>query len=315
MKLLAVLMLLALATVATARSHHHRHVRNEIDTPQTVNADPTLYPLIINTWAGPFTAATDAAYQLFKSNPSASALDIVEYGASACEHNQCDGTVGFGGSPDENCESTLDALIMDGNTFNVGAVAGMRRIKDAMRVARHVLEYTQHTMLVGDLATEFAIQNGFKEEPLSTNKSLEMCKNWKTTQSCQPNFRVNVSPDPTKSCGPYTPNQSDKLDSSVFLDPPYTTHDTVSMIVFPGDGSAACGTSTNGATWKIPGRVGDGPITGSGSCQFTHLFVVIRFFSFASSYSHLFDGCWICLDVDADYGGCGSTGSGDIMMR
>lgn len=42
------------------------------------------------------------------------AIDAVESGCSVCELQQCDGTVGFGGSPDENGETTLDALIMDG---------------------------------------------------------------------------------------------------------------------------------------------------------------------------------------------------------
>lgn len=43
-----------------------------------------------------------------------SALDAVEAGCSRCEDEQCDHTVGFGGSPDENGETTLDAMIMDG---------------------------------------------------------------------------------------------------------------------------------------------------------------------------------------------------------
>lgn len=43
-----------------------------------------------------------------------SALDAVQKGCSTCEDEQCDGTVGFGGSPDEHGETTLDAMIMDG---------------------------------------------------------------------------------------------------------------------------------------------------------------------------------------------------------
>lgn len=60
-------------------------------------------PMVINTWSGPFTAATDAAY-LSLLNARTSALDAVELGCSTCEANQCDGSVGYGGSPDENCE-------------------------------------------------------------------------------------------------------------------------------------------------------------------------------------------------------------------
>lgn len=68
----------------------------------TNNNSPGL-PMVINTWGGPFTAATDAAYlSLLKTETSA--LDAVELGCSTCEENQCDGSVGYGGSPDENCE-------------------------------------------------------------------------------------------------------------------------------------------------------------------------------------------------------------------
>jgi N4-(beta-N-acetylglucosaminyl)-L-asparaginase len=63
------------------------------------------------------------------------------------------------------------------------------------------------------------------------------------------------------------------------------SHDTISMVVIDGARRMAAGTSTNGATFKIPGRVGDGPIVGSGSY------------------------------VDSDVGGCGATGDGDVMMR
>lgn len=47
-------------------------------------------------------------------NQRGSALDAVEQGCTVCEVEQCDGTVGYGGSPDENGETTLDAMIMDG---------------------------------------------------------------------------------------------------------------------------------------------------------------------------------------------------------
>lgn len=47
-------------------------------------------------------------------NPEHNALDAIVAGCSACEAKQCDGTVGFGGSPDEHAETTLDAMLMDG---------------------------------------------------------------------------------------------------------------------------------------------------------------------------------------------------------
>lgn len=245
------------------------------------------FPMVINTWGGPFTAATDAAYQALLK-PGTSALDAVEIGCATCETNQCDGSVGFGGSPGENCETTLDAMIMDGVTMKSGSVAALRRVKNAIGVARHVLEYTSHTMLAGDLATEFAIENGFTAETLSTEASTERCAEWKKG-NCQSNYRQNVTPDPKTACGPYTPVELDSSSPDYFnLIAPNSaqaSHDTISMTAIDANGIMAAGTSTNGASFKVPGRVGDGPITGSGSY------------------------------VDGDVGACGATGDGDIMMR
>ncbi|KAK4466071.1 putative isoaspartyl peptidase/L-asparaginase 3 [Cladorrhinum samala] len=241
---------------------------------------PPLLPLVINTWGGPFTAATDAAY-LALSNLKSSALSAVQFGCATCENNRCDGTVGFGGSPDENCETTLDAMLMDGTTMKTGAVAGLRRIKDAVGVARAVLEHTKHSLLVGDLATQFAVENGFIEQDLTTDESRKKCEEWRRG-GCPGNYRVNVQPDPGSACGPYTPlppsGGEGRWDGQ-------QSHDTISMVAIDADGNMAAGTSTNGASHKVPGRVGDGPIVGSGSY------------------------------VDGDVGGCGATGDGDIMMR
>ncbi|KAJ4397476.1 hypothetical protein N0V93_001705 [Gnomoniopsis smithogilvyi] len=260
-------------------------------------ASPGL-PMVINTWGGPFTAATDAAF-LALTNVSfkTTAIDAVQIGCSTCERNQCDGSVGYGGSPDENCETTLDALIMDGTTMNTGAVAGLRRVKDAIAVARLVLNYTEHSMLSGDLATDFAVRfGGFTEESLTTPESAARCEEWKSS-SCQPNYRAgNLVPNSQQQCGPYVPVDAEhpasilaetelKDRSESYATSAGKSHDTISMIAIHANGTMAAGTSTNGATHKVPGRVGDGPIAGSGSY------------------------------VDGDVGGCGATGDGDIMMR
>ncbi|KAG8423381.1 hypothetical protein J3458_000282 [Metarhizium acridum] len=249
-------------------------------------ATGTTPPVVVHTWGGPFTVAADAAHHALIN--SQSVLDAVQIGGAACENNQCDGTVGYGGSPSENCETTLDAMIMDGNTLNVGAVGALRRVKDAIAVARHVLEYTGHTMLVGDSATRFAAQNGFEEEDLATDRSRDMCDQWKRNQ-CQPNSWIGVVPDPRSSCGPYTPLRNGASGTTTpredGADIRGRGHDTISLVALGKDGSMAAGTTTNGKAYKIPGRVGDGPITGSGSY------------------------------VDSQVGGCGATGDGDLMMR
>lgn len=72
--------------------------------------------------------------------------------------------------------------------MNVGAVGALRRIKSAISVARHVLDHTKHSFLVGELATRFAVQMGFKEETLTTVESKNMWKKWHNKDGCQPNF-------------------------------------------------------------------------------------------------------------------------------
>ena len=72
-------------------------------------------------------------------------------------------------------------------TQNVGAVGCLRRVKGAASVARAVLDHTRHTLLVGELATQFAVQMGFKEETLETDHSRQLHQQWKEN-NCQPNF-------------------------------------------------------------------------------------------------------------------------------
>ncbi|XP_052174408.1 probable isoaspartyl peptidase/L-asparaginase 3 isoform X2 [Diospyros lotus] len=185
---------------------------------------------------------------------------------------------------------------MNGATMEVGAVAAMRYVKDGIMAARLVMQHTKHTMLVGEQASAFAISMGLPGPTnLSSTESLEKWIIWKAN-ACQPNFRKNVLP--ADGCGPYHPKGNvklaqnnclmDNVAESVTLGSSHVdrhNHDTISMAVIDKMGHIAVGTSTNGATFKIPGRVGDGPIAGS------------------SAYA------------DDEVGACGATGDGDIMMR
>ncbi|CAN9514608.1 unnamed protein product [Ophioblennius macclurei] len=244
----------------------------------------TSLPLVINTW--PFKNATFTAWSVLQAGGSV--LDAVEKGCARCETEQCDGSVGYGGSPDESGETTLDAMIMSGNTMEVGAVADLRRIKNAIGVARAVMERTEHTLLVGESASVFAENMGFVAEDLTTNKSVNIFSQW-LKGNCQPNYRKNVSPDPSTSCGPYRPRATQTLlhQQQVRRAGHANTrsHDTIGMIVLDEKGHIAAGTSTNGLTHKVPGRVGDSPIVGAGAY------------------------------ADSAAGGAAATGDGDVMMR
>ncbi|XP_029436418.1 N(4)-(beta-N-acetylglucosaminyl)-L-asparaginase [Rhinatrema bivittatum] len=245
---------------------------------------PSAGPLVINTWGSVFGTATAKAWSVLQSGGSA--LDAVEKGCAQCEIAQCDGSVGFGGSPDELGETTLDAMIMNGNTMEVGAVANLRRIKNAIGVARAVMEHTKHTLLVGESASIFAQNMGFRSEDLTTTKSLSIHLTW-LNHNCQPNFWKNVIPDASSFCGPYRPAKGLKEGKQNILPKMLNVHnhDTIGMIVIDKTGNIAAGTSTNGATHKIHGRVGDSPIAGAGAY------------------------------VDSFGGGAAATGNGDIMMR
>ncbi|XP_060741649.1 N(4)-(beta-N-acetylglucosaminyl)-L-asparaginase [Tachysurus vachellii] len=236
-------------------------------------------PLVINTWG--FEKATLTAWRSLQSGSSP--LDAVQSGCSACEEDQCDGSVGFGGHPDETGETTLDALIMNGDTMEVGAVGGLRRVKNAVGVARAVMEHTLHTLIVGESASVFAQDMGFRSESLSTNESMQTFSEW-LNQKCQPNYRRSVFPDPAVSCGPYKPRAEAKPRQKRGL-VTLSSHDTIGMIVIGQSGQVVAATSTNGASHKVPGRVGDSPIAGAGAY------------------------------ADSSVGGAAATGDGDIMMR
>lgn len=85
--------------------------------------------------------------------------------------------------------------------MEVGAVAAMRFVKDGIKAAKLVMEHTEHTLIVGEMASIFAISMGLHgPSNLSSPESLEKWIRWKRN-SCQPNFRKNVLPK--NSCGPY----------------------------------------------------------------------------------------------------------------
>ncbi|RVW67851.1 putative isoaspartyl peptidase/L-asparaginase 3 [Vitis vinifera] len=218
------------------------------------------YPVVVSTW--PFVEAVRAAWRAIDSGFSA--VDAVVEGCSACEELRCDGTVGPGGSPDENGETTLDALVMNGATMEVGAVAAMRYVKDGIKAARLVMQHTGHTLLVGEQASAFAISMGLPGPTnLSSSESVQKWSKWKENR-CQPNFWKNIVP--VDSCGPYHPKDIAELGkgtcSSANLMAAVESrsshiglhnHDTISMAVIDKEGHIAVGTSTNGATYKIPG--------------------------------------------------------------
>lgn len=211
--------------------------------------------VVVNTWSGTFEKATATAYNVL-INPSYTALDAIEIGGSTCEANQCDGSVGYGNHPDTRGHTSLDAMIMDGTTMDVGSVGYIRKYRSALSLARLVMEYTDHTLLVGDGAEEFADMLGLVQPiPATTNDTISSYKSW-IEASCQPNYYRNLDGCEDK-CGPYSLADEDKSTTrhkKLKVHKAWATkynHDTIGMVVLNDAGIMACGTTTNGANHKV----------------------------------------------------------------
>jgi N4-(beta-N-acetylglucosaminyl)-L-asparaginase len=168
-------------------------------------------------------------------------------GVNIVEDDPNDMSVGYGGLPNEDGVVELDASVMYGPTHQAGAVASLRNIKNPSKVARLVMERTDHVLLVGEGALKFAKAHGFKEEDLLTEKSRQAWLRWKETISDRDNWF------PPKKEG--LPGEAG---------PVMGTHGTINCIAIDTAGRLAGVTTTSGMSWKLAGRVGDSPIIGAG---------------------------------------------------
>jgi len=174
-----------------------------------------------------------------------SPLDAVEEGIAVVEADPSNPSVGLGGKPNSAGVVQLDACIMFGPGHKGGSVGALEGIAHPISVARRIMETTPHVMLVGEGARQFALAHGFGAE--APGKSA-----FKASQK-----KINDSKN----------------------------HDTIALLALGKDGTIAGGCSTSGLAGKLPGRVGDSPILGSG------------------------------LYVDNDIGAAGATGIGENVMR
>jgi len=139
-----------------------------------------------------------------------SAVDAAVAGCEVAEKDTAVHSVGYGGSPDQNGETTLDALVTDGKTMNMGAVGALRFVREAAQVAKLVLRHTTHTMLAGTQATDFATHFGhFANQSLATDYSMDVHEKW-LEGNCQPNFYAATTPDPASGCPPFKPKHEDQ---------------------------------------------------------------------------------------------------------
>jgi N4-(beta-N-acetylglucosaminyl)-L-asparaginase len=189
-------------------------------------------------------------------------LDAIVAGVQVVELDPTDQSVGLGGLPNEEGVVQLDASCMHGPTKRAGAVAAIEDIATPAAVAKAVLEYTDHIMIVGEGAKRFAVEMGFKPQNLLTEESRLDWHRWKS----------RLNPDdawldlPPKK---QPPAQRD-LEDAQYLHVQYDaqgvphTFGTINMNAVTATGDIASVTTTSGLSWKIPGRIGDSPIIGAG---------------------------------------------------
>jgi len=207
-------------------------------------------PLIASTW-GFGKAANEKALKVLQEGGSI--LDAVEQGIGLTESSG-NGSVGLSGGPNAAGVVQLDACIMYGPGHKAGSVAGLEGIRHPISAARRVMEKTRHVMLIGEGARMFALEQGLESIEVNTRDKYEA---WQKKRPVEP-----------------SPQKVDKKN-----------HDTIALLVLGADGNIAGGCSTSGLGGKLPGRVGDSPIIGSG------------------------------LYVDNEVGAAGATGLGENVMR
>jgi N4-(beta-N-acetylglucosaminyl)-L-asparaginase len=204
-------------------------------------------------------------------------LEALIAGVNIVELDPRDTSVGYGGLPNADGVVQLDSCCMHGPKKRAGGVAALEGVRTPSKVAYAVLQNTDHHLLVGAGAQQFARQMGFAVEPdLNTETSRRLWLEWK--RRLDPDHFLD--PEKRAQAG-FEAGRSMVRDG--LIDPAHY-FGTINCDGVNASGDICGVTTTSGLAWKIPGRVGDSPILGAG------------------------------LYVDGDVGAAGSTGRGEANL-
>jgi N4-(beta-N-acetylglucosaminyl)-L-asparaginase len=189
-------------------------------------------PIVLSTWLHGIEANKGAWEILSKGG---NALDAVEKAARVTESDRTNRSVGISGRPDRDGHVTLDACIMN-HKSKCGAVGFVEGYEHPISIARSVMENTQHVMLVGEGAEDYANWMGFKKIKSPIKEVKKDYKEWK------------------------------KENKALFEKPEINNenHDTIGIIALDEEGNLSGSCTTSGWAYKLHGRLGDSPIIGAG---------------------------------------------------
>ncbi|MGE5361034.1 MAG: N(4)-(beta-N-acetylglucosaminyl)-L-asparaginase [Bacteroidales bacterium] len=223
---------------------------------------------------GPVTCV-EKAFQLITQGKDV--LDAVIAGVNLVELDPEDTSVGYGGFPNAEGVVQLDSCCMHGPRKRAGGVGAIEGVRTPSLVAQAVAESTDHHLIVGKGAQEFARQMGFKvEDDLNTERSRKAWLEWK--RRTDPEHYL----DPTKR-GQAGLQAALQMAEEGLIDYEHLWG-TINCDGVNAKGEICGVTTTSGMAFKIPGRLGDSPVLGAG------------------------------LYVDNEVGAAGSTGRGEANL-
>jgi N4-(beta-N-acetylglucosaminyl)-L-asparaginase len=240
-------------------------------------AEPVIISSMNGNWYknGGTVTCVEKAYQQMMQGEDV--LDALIAGVNILELDPEEDSVGYGGLPNADGVVQLDSCCMHGPRRQAGGVAAIEGVRTPSKVARTVMEQTDHHLLVGAGAQEFARAFGFPiEADLNTEHSRAAWLEWK--RRSDPKHYL----DPQKRL-----QMNRRIVNELYRDGLLNSrvvHGTINCDGINAKGEICGVTTTSGLAWKIPGRVGDSPILGAG------------------------------LYVDGQVGAAGSTGRGEANL-